>query len=216
MKNFAQSWIFCLLIFFSITQNSSAQNESLRFEPIEIEEGLANVFVTTILQDRIGFLWVGTSDGLYKYDGYSFTKYQYDPFDPNSLSQNLIYTIFEDKAGTIWTSTIEGLCKFDRSTEKFIRYKPSPNAKFSNPNIFSINEDTDGMMWVGSTTGELCRFDRKTGKFLEESFDLAGVPGDTAASKGIINCIYKDQSGILWVGNSTGLHALKLTGAKTG
>ncbi|HEX5170188.1 MAG TPA: two-component regulator propeller domain-containing protein [Cyclobacteriaceae bacterium] len=216
MKTFIQSGIFCLLILFSVTQNSIAQNESLRFEQIGIEEGLA--FITAILQDRKGFLWVGTFDGLYKYDGYSFTKYQYDPFDPNSLSQNFIYTIFEDKAGTIWTSTYEGLCKFDRSTEKFIRYKPSPEAMFSNPNIFSINEDNDEMMWVGSTSGELCRFDRKTGKFLDESFDLdfERLPGDTTVSVGAINCIYKDRSGTLWVGNATGLHALKLTGAKAG
>ena len=172
MKTFIQSGIFCLLILFSVTQNSIAQNESLRFEHIGIEEGLANTFVRAILQDRKGFLWVGTLDGLYKYDGYSFTKYQYDPSDPNSLSQNFIYTIFEDKAGTIWTSTFEGLCKFDRSTEKFIRYKPSPDAIFSNPNISHINEDTDEMIWVGTASGELCRFDRKTGKFLEESFDL--------------------------------------------
>ncbi len=216
MKAFSQSWIFCLLILFSVTQNSIAQNENFRFENIEIEEGLANGMVTAILQDRKGFLWVGTFDGLYKYDGYSFTKYQYDPFDPNSLSQNFIYTIFEDKAGTIWTSTFEGLCMFDRSTEKFIRYKPLPEAIFFNPNIYSINEGADEMMWVGSTSGELCRFDRRTGKFLEESFDLDldRLPGNTAANRGAINCIYKDRSGILWVGNTTGLHALKLTEAK--
>jgi len=129
MKSFSQSRIFCLFIFFSITQNGAAQNENLRFEHIEIEEGLANATVTSILQDRKGFLWVGTNEGLYKYDGYSFTEYRYDPFDPNSLSQNFIYTIFEDKAGTIWTSSIEGLCKFDRSTEKFTRYKPSPEGR---------------------------------------------------------------------------------------
>ena len=90
------------------------------------------------------------SDGLNKYDGYSFTKYRFDPFDSNSLSQNFIYTIWEDKYGAIWVSSFEGLCKFDRSTEKFTRYKPSPNAKFSDPNISAINEDSDGMMWVGS------------------------------------------------------------------
>ena len=106
------------------------------------------------------------SDGLNKYDGYSFTKYRFDPFDSNSLSQNFIYTIFEDKYGAIWVSSFEGLCKFDKATEKFTRYKPSPKAKFSDPNISAINEDSDGMMWVGSYSGGLCRFDRQTGKFL--------------------------------------------------
>ena len=114
---------FCCLIPVRI---AIAQNESLRFEHIGIEEGLSNENVTAILQDRKGYIWFGTADGLNKYDGYTFTKYQFDPLDPNSLSQNFIYTIWEDKSGSIWVSTFEGLCKFDRATEKFTRYKPSP------------------------------------------------------------------------------------------
>ena len=150
MKIIYKTKILWVLLLFSFSRNSQAQTESLRFEHIGIEEGLSNERVTTMLQDSKGFLWFGTFDGLYKYDAYSFTKYQKNPFDPNSLSHNFIYTIFEDKYGTIWVSTFEGLCKFDRSTEKFTRYKPSPDAKFSNPNISAIEEDSDGMIWAGS------------------------------------------------------------------
>ncbi len=196
--------------------NCLGQNQSLRFDHIGIEEGLLNENVTAILQDSKGFMWFGTFDGLYKYDAYSFTKYQFDSSDPNSLSQNFIYTIFEDKYGTIWVSTFEGLCKFDRSTEKFTRYKPSPDAKFFNPNITAINEDADGMMWVGSASGELCRFNRQTGKFLEENFEtnLHDLQGGQASPQGGISIIYKDHAGTLWVGNTTGLHRLNLTPAK--
>ena len=177
----------------------------MHFEHIGIEEGLSNNNVTAILQDSKGYIWFGTMDGLNKYDGYSFTKYQFDPFDSNSLSQNFIYTIWEDKYGSIWVATSEGLCRFERSTEKFTRYKPSPNAKFSDPNISAINEDSDGMMWVGSFSGGLCRFDRQRGMFLPEKFDLEDI-----------NCIYKDRAGTLWVGNTTGLHRLNLTAKKAG
>ncbi len=96
------------------------------------------------------------------------------------------------------------------STEKFTRYKPSPNAKFFNPNICVINEDSDGMIWVGSTSGGLCRFDRQTGRFLDEYFDL-GVHKDDSLFTTCISCIYKDPSGTLWVGNTTGLHQIILT-----
>ena len=75
-------------------------------------------------------MWFGTLDGLNKYDGYSFTKYQFDPFDPNSLSQNFIYTIWEDKYGSIWASTFEGLCKFDRTTKNLPAINPLQNANF--------------------------------------------------------------------------------------
>ena len=219
MNLFYKSIIFCLIILVSINQDSNAQNENLRFEHIGIEEGLSNENVTAILQDSKGYIWFGTWDGLNKYDGYTFTKYRFDPFDSNSLSQNFIYTIFEDKYGAIWVSTFEGLCKFDRATEKFTRYKPSPNARFADPNISAINEDNDGMIWVGSYSGGLCRFDRKTGKFLPEYFDLGyrKLPDNKAAwPDDAINCIYKDRAGTLWVGNTTGLHKINLTAAKSG
>jgi ligand-binding sensor domain-containing protein len=137
-------------------------------------------------------------------------KYQFDPFDSTSISQNFIYTIFEDKYGTIWVSTFEGLCKFDRFTEKFTRYKPSPDAKFFNPNICVISEDANGMLWVGSTSGELGRFERQTGKFLEDSFDF-----DFRDLHGI-NVIYKDNANKLWIGSGAGLHMLNLIPSKAG
>ena len=195
-----------------------AQNENLRFEHMGVKEGLSNETVTTILQSREGFLWFGTFDGLFKYDGYSFTKYQLDPFDPTSLSQNFIYTIFEDRDGTIWTSSFEGLCKFDKATEKFTRYKPSQGGKFSDPNITAINEDADGMMWLGTASGGLCRFNRKTGKFLPGNFDLGyrQSPGGQAELYGTINCIYKDQRDTLWVGNNSGLHKLNIIPTNAG
>ncbi len=183
-----------------------------------MEQGMSNETVTNIFQDTMGYLWFGTFDGLNKYDGYSFTKYQLDPFDSNSLFQNFIYTIWEDTYGAIWVSSFDGLCKFDRSTEKFTRYKPSAKARFSDPNISAINEDSDGMIWVGSHSGGLCRFDRQTGKFLDEYFDLGYhmQPGDKAGLKDNVNCIYKDRSGTLWVGTTTGLHKIILTTTKAG
>ncbi len=201
---------FSTILLFSFNKKSYAQNENLHFEHIGVEEGLLNERITAILQDSKGFLWFGTFDGLYKYDAYSFTKYQFDPFDSTSLSQNFIYTIFEDKYGTIWVSTFEGLCKFDRSTEKFTRYKPSPEEKFFNPNIIAINEGTDGMLWVASTSSELARFNRKTGKFLEDSFafDLHDLHG--------ISVIYKDDAGKLWIGSNAGLHMINSTPVKGG
>ncbi|HYK47576.1 MAG TPA: two-component regulator propeller domain-containing protein, partial [Parafilimonas sp.] len=194
--------IIIFLSFFIV--HTHAQNKSLRFEHIGIEEGLSHNRVLAIFQDSKGYMWFGTEDGLNKYDGYSFTKYQFDPFDSSSLSSNGIYTIWEDKYGSIWVGTFEGMCRFDRSTEKFTRFKPSPGAKFSDPNITSFNEDSDGMIWAGSFGG-LCRFDRQNGIFLPDDFEIKGV-----------FCIYKDKAGTLWVGNSTGLHRINLTAKKAG
>ena len=218
MHTIYRTCIVSLLFIFYMNRQGIAQNENLRFEHIGVEQGLLNETVTTILQSRDGFLWLGTFDGLFKYDGYSFTKYQLDPFDPNSLSQNFIYTIFEDKNGTIWTSSFEGLCKFDKATEKFTRYKPSQGGKFSDPNIITVNEDSDGMMWLGTASGGLCRFNRKTGKFLNENFDLGyrQSPGAQAELHGEINCMYRDHGGTLWIGNNSGLHKLNKSSTNAG
>jgi ligand-binding sensor domain-containing protein/signal transduction histidine kinase len=218
MKIIYKTTILFLLLLFSFGRNSKAQNESLRFEHMGTEEGLSSDNISVIFQDSKGYLWFGTSAGLNKYDGYTFTKYQFDPFDSNSLSQNSISTIFEDKYGAIWVGTSEGLCKFERFTEKFTRYKPLPNAKFSDPNISAINEDTEGMIWVGNHSGGLCRFNSKTGKFLPENFDLdfRQLPGDQAILHDDITCIYKDRVGTLWVGNNFGLHKINLIKTKAG
>ncbi|HNR06989.1 MAG TPA: two-component regulator propeller domain-containing protein [Saprospiraceae bacterium] len=211
--------ILYLIFLFSEYQNIQAQNETLRFEHIGIEEGISNEITTAILLDSKGYLWIGTSDGLNKYDGYNFTKYRFDPFDTNSISQNWIYSIFEDSHGVIWVSSFEGMCKFDRATEKFTRYKPSPNARFSDPNISVINEDNEGMIWTGSYASGLCRFNPKTGKFLPDSIDLdypRSPDNKTIWPFDGVNCIYKDREGTLWVGNTTGLHQIKPTAAKPG
>ena len=77
--------ILSLLLLFSFSRNSYAQNDSLPFEHIGIEEGLSNNNVAAILQDGKGWIWFGTTGGLNKYDGYSLTKYRFDPFDSSSL-----------------------------------------------------------------------------------------------------------------------------------
>src|SRR6476469_11044389 len=111
METFYKTTVFCLLLLFGFSWHSSAQNEGLRFEHIGIEEGLSHDNITPILQDSKGYIWIGTVDGLNKYDGYSFTKYRFDPFDPNSLSQNLIYTIYEDKNSSMALNGVATILK---------------------------------------------------------------------------------------------------------
>lgn len=186
-----------LTLLFCFYPNCNAQNQNLRFEHLGMEQGMSNETVTNIFQDSKGYLWFGTWDGLNKYDGYTFTKYKFDHSNPNSLSSNFIYTIWEDQQGLIWLGTNDGLCKFDRYSEKFTRYKPDPKSKFTDPNISAINEDRNGMMWIGSFGGGLCRFNRRIGKFLPDSFGLKGV-----------NSIIRGKAGDLWIGSSGGLHQL--------
>ncbi|MCK4344957.1 MAG: hypothetical protein KAX05_06685, partial [Bacteroidales bacterium] len=78
-----------------------SRSPGIKFEKIGIEQGLSQMTINCIIQDRKGFLWIGTSDGLNKFDGYSITNYYYNPDDPNSLSGNGIQAILEDNSGKL-------------------------------------------------------------------------------------------------------------------
>jgi ligand-binding sensor domain-containing protein len=83
---------------------------------------LSNLNITTISQDSRGFLWVGTLDGLNRFDGYDFKTYRNIEGDTTSLVKNRVETIFEDSEGTLWISTLNsGLQYYNRDTDAFSR-----------------------------------------------------------------------------------------------
>lgn len=89
------------------------------FEHITIADGLPEYSVFPMLQDRFGYMWFGTQNGLVRYDGYDMTIYQADPDDSLSISSGQIRLIYEDKSGTLRIATDGGLNCFDRATETF-------------------------------------------------------------------------------------------------
>ena len=99
-------------------------NRPVRFEQISITEGLSESVVRAVLQDRDGFLWFATDDGLNRFDGYDFVVYKNDPEDPGSLSHSQISRLLEDRQGRLWVGTFSaGLNRFDRETGRFTRYR---------------------------------------------------------------------------------------------
>ena len=99
----------------------------LKFTHLTTNDGLSQGYVTAILQDRRGFMWFATRDGLNRYDGNAFVVYKHNPNDPGSLSSNFIQDLIEDDHGYLWISTNTGVNKFDPITERFTRYLHDPN-----------------------------------------------------------------------------------------
>src|SRR6195952_2013732 len=94
-----------------------AQTQQLHFDHLGTADGLSELNPSCILQDTRGFIWIGTADGLNRYDGYKFKIFRNDVKDTTSLGGNFIQDIAEDKDGNIWAATIGGgLNKFDRKT----------------------------------------------------------------------------------------------------
>ena len=197
---------FLFILFITIlSQDLHAQN-NIRFDRLSIDDGLSNSHVTCILQDRKGFMWFGTQDGLNKYDGYTFVKYKYDLSNLNSLPDNYIRTICEDKEGLLWIGTeSSGFCKFDPTMETFTHFKHEPE----NPNSLSHNsirviyEGESGIVWIGTGGGGLDRFDPATNAFTHYKHD----PNNTnSLSNNLIRSIHKDKAGNLWIGTLNGLN----------
>ncbi|HFE64482.1 MAG TPA: histidine kinase, partial [Caldithrix sp.] len=118
--------IFCIS---SLTLPSRvlAIKPTIYFYHLNIADGLSQSSVTAILQDRFGFMWFGTQNGLNRYDGYHFRIYKNIPFKSGVLSDNWIQCLTEDKDGFIWVGTHSGgLFQFDQTTEKFIQYRHNP------------------------------------------------------------------------------------------
>ena len=104
-------FVFCIEAF---SQNSSPREintddltSALEFERLSVEHGLSQSTVNGILQDREGYMWFGTLNGLNKYDGYRFVDFRHNPNDPNSISSDQIYALYEDNKGNLWVGTLE-------------------------------------------------------------------------------------------------------------
>ena len=116
-----------------------------------LEEGLSNNSITVIFQDQDGFLWIGTKDGLNRYDGYEFRTFRHDPTDENSISGNYIQDITQDRRGDLWIGTRNGgLNKLDYSTGEFTSYMSDSQLNHSLPenSVYGIAEDAGGQLWV--------------------------------------------------------------------
>lgn len=150
------------IIFFIVWFTAGAQNDAvktLHFDAVTINDGLSQGMVNTIIQDRYGFMWFATKDGLNRYDGYNFTVYRHDPNDSASLADNYVFIVFEDSKGRLWAGTsTQGLDLFDRSTETFTHFKNDPknaNSICSN-HITDIKEDKNGILYIKTTQGLMC------------------------------------------------------------
>lgn len=195
-----------------------AQPSELRFESLKSVVGENASGMARIIQDHQGYLWICyDTEGLFRYDGYSLTRYQYRPFDPYSLSQNIIYTFFIDKRDTIWLGTPEGLCRFDRNTGTFDRLNPlySPSVPDLG-NVSSIAEDDQGALWIGNFEGHLWRYDRGSNRFKELTKDLpyASLPGQSNEfHEGIIHLL-KTGDGHMWIASTAGLFRTRTVSGK--
>lgn len=143
----------CLLLLSFFTLVIFA-NQPYHFSHLSVKDGLSQLNVTSIYQDRLGYIWFGTRNGLNKFNGNSFEIYWHHADDPHSISNNVISCITEDAEGNLWIGTENGVNKLDRNKNEFQRYYVDPQANNSIRNrITSLCTDRQGTVWIGSASG---------------------------------------------------------------
>lgn len=184
------------------------QQGAMSFEHIGLQAGLSNSTIECILQDKRGFMWFGTRDGLNRYDGYEMVVYRHDETDSTTLSDNYILSIFEDSKGILWIGTANGLNRFDPQSLRFKRYLPEDGMKgsISHQRITAISQDASGRLWVGTWGGGL-------NMLLSDTDYFECIRYQPGLSQGLpdnyINCLFLDEQQTLWVGTQQGLCVLR-------
>ncbi|MCD9015687.1 hybrid sensor histidine kinase/response regulator [Parachryseolinea silvisoli] len=193
-----------MVLLFSGT--GTAQIHTMRFENLSVNEGLSQGNVSALGQDKFGFIWIGTEDGLNMYDGYTFRVFRNDIRDTTSISDNSITSIVGDINNNLWIGTKEGLNFYNREADRFERYISRKNdpGSLSNGMVKCVFIDSKSNLWVGTEHG-LNLYDPQTKKF-KHFFHKAG--DDQSLVNSSVKAIVEDGQHQLWIGTAKGLSLL--------
>ena len=186
-----------------------ARSSDLPFASLTPANGLSQPSVHAIVQDRQGFMWFGTQEGLNRYDGHRFEVFLHDQTDPQSLSHDWVSALLVTREGVLWIGTYGGgLNRLDQNGRTFKRFQHDPNdpTSLGQDQVRALLEDASGTLWVGTDSGGLNRFNVATGTFDRFRNDPAN-PASLVSDR--IRSLCEDPDGSIWVGtDSDGLSRL--------
>ncbi len=148
-------------------------------ETISIPDGLSNPNVQNVYQDRFGYIWIMTEDGLNRFDGSDIKIYRNDPDNPASLSNNSVYSAVEDTSGYLWIGSHAVVIRYDYATESFLAFPVAAMSDNERLNrIITLMTDSKGRVWAGTSIGTAHRLNLESNIFdFVPSVDNEGIRG---------------------------------------
>lgn len=192
-----------LIFFLAISTGTQAQSERLTFEQLNTVKGLANNNSMDIIRDSKGFVWIATEHGLSRYNGYEFTNYRNNPFEPHSIPNNFVNSIVEDTIGNIWVSGNQGLAKYCWEIDGFYTI----NQDTIDPNAVPLDAlervfvDSKQRVWALTIEG-ISIYNQKTGSFTHLKHDPTNPH---SLPEGDPSNMIEDAQGQFWIVTLTGL-----------
>lgn len=186
--------------------NSSAQKNNFSFDHLGLREGLSQSYVNCVAQDKQGFIWFGTQDGLNKFDGYHFKIYKNSPKEKNSISNNYIHDIAIDASGNLWVATDNGLNMFDPGTEQFVLYQLQSKGSELKQKFTALLMQ-ENSLYAATANGGIFTLNLK-----DKQPRLTALVLSQNLQNSIVEALCIDKQNTLWIGtNNQGLIAYHLT-----
>lgn len=189
--------LFFLILFFTFSLQS--QKNTFVFTHLSNQDGLSQNSVMTMHQDKLGQMWIGTRDGLNKYDGTKITVYRTEFNNPNSISNDHILSIEEDSNGNLWFGTLNGLNLYNPKTNLFTRYyRNKTENSLGNNTIWDIKELSDGNLWIATDNG-ITVYDTFKKTFMRYLYQSDKIMGTR------VKCFLETKNNDFYIGTTTGL-----------
>ncbi|MFD0999410.1 two-component regulator propeller domain-containing protein [Ohtaekwangia kribbensis] len=176
------------------------------------EQGLSQNSIACITKDRDDFIWIGSADGLNRFDGYSFKHFSHSDQDSTSLSNDVIRNLLVDSKGRLWAGTYSGLNLYDSEKENFRQFLASRADKntISQNTILCLLEDRHHNLWAGTYWG-LNKINLETFEITRYFYRTDG----TGLSDNAVTALLEDRNGKIWVCTAGGINIIGAKGIET-
>jgi signal transduction histidine kinase len=176
--------------------------ETPQFRQVTVADGLPSSTLYAVTQDKKGYLWIASKDGLARYDGVSYKIYRYEPGNENALPGNVIQALYVDPQDRLWIAIEgQGISRLSADRRSFTHFRKSSHPEMGSDDVWAMTMTADGALWFGTYNGGLHRMDAdgKIKRFVSDKSNINSLPSNTVLSLAV------DEHNRLWIGTTKGL-----------